>query len=289
MTELSINQKKFIRSLHRKKIRNETGLFLVEGDKMVRELLHTPSGENAAGEIHFGIRTLVATVEWLEEFGAGLPGGIEILSAKAEDLRQIASQQEPNKAIAIAEKADYQLDIPRLKKQLVLGLENIQDPGNLGAIIRIADWFGIRDVLCSGECVELYNPKVIQSTMGSFLRVRVHYLDIAGLLSQIRGGKSPNTEDIRDEVRGTGKSAAWNSYPVLGTGSQGDNLYESILPTRGMILLGNESRGLSESLMRLSDSILSIPRHDPGMHPESLNVASAAAVICAEFRRQAHI
>jgi len=265
------------------------GLFLVEGDKMVRELLYPPSGEDAAKTVHFRIKTLVATGEWLEEFGGSIHGGIETLTAKTDELRQVASQQEPNKAIAIVEKADYQLEITRLKKQLALGLENIQDPGNLGAIIRIADWFGVHDIICSGECVELYNPKVIQSTMGSFLRVRVHYLDIADLVSQIRGSKRPKAESIPDESPGTGKSTAVGSYPILGTGSQGDNLYDSTLPRQGMILLGNESRGLSESLMRLSDSILSIPRHNPGMHPESLNVATAAAILCAEFRRQVNI
>jgi len=279
MTVLSINQRKLIRSLHRKKIRNEMGLFLVEGDKMVRELLNTPSGEDAAATIPFRVKTLVATGEWLDEFG-NIHGGIETLTAKAYELRQIASQQEPNKAVAIVEKADYQLEVTWLKIQLALGLENIQDPGNLGAIIRIADWFGIHDIICSPECVELYNPKVIQSTMGSFLRVRVHYHDLADLVSQIRADKSQKAESIRDESPVAGKSAAMDSYPVLGTGSQGDNLYESVLPRQGMILLGNESRGLSESLMRLSDSILSIPRYNPGMHPESLNVASAAAVLC---------
>ena len=265
---LSINQQKRIRSLAQKKIRSALGLFLVEGDKMVREVLHpTP------GSIPFKVESLVATKEWLSLNEENLPARLELTESPLSELRKVSMLQEPNQAIAVVQQMEYRPDVKELQDDLVLGLENIQDPGNLGSIIRIADWFGIRDIFCSGECVELYNPKVIQSTMGSFLRVRVHYLDLAGQIAQIRaGGNQPEAA----------------AYPVFGTGSNGENIHQCKLPGRGMILLGNESRGLSEQLLKLSGQVLSIPHHDPAMHPESLNIATAAAILCAEFRRQAY-
>ena len=202
MPPLSISQKKRIRSLSRKKVRNELGIFPVEGDKIVREILHpTP------GSIPFRVETVVATGDWLASNRESVHRGIEIIEVRPEELRQVSVQQEPNRAIAILHQADYAPDISALRQSLSLGLENIQDPGNLGAIIRIADWFGIRDILCSTDCVELYNPKVIQSTMGSFLRVRVHYLDLAEFIGRVRSTPGPlqNTGD-QDQTQDTNMS-----------------------------------------------------------------------------------
>ena len=279
MTALSINQKKLIRGLSRKKVRSETGLFLAEGDKIVREVLGIPSGESTALAATYRVRAVFATGDWLAESGESIHGGIETVETKASELRQVSIQQEPNQAIAIVEMPDYQIDIDDLSGELSLGLETIQDPGNLGAIIRIADWFGIRDILCSEDCAEMYNPKVIQSTMGSFLRVRVHYLALDEMIVQLKNHPGEPGE--------VGSGSGWTvGYPVFATGSSGENIYTSSLPDRGMILLGNESRGLSPALLALSDRVLSIPHHDPGMHPESLNVAAATAVLCSAFRRQ---
>jgi len=262
MANLSKNQNKFIRSLARKKARTELGIFLVEGDKMVRELLNPPERS-----IPYKVKSVVATGDWLDEFRESIPGGIEILETTAAELRQVSLQQEPNRAMAMVHQNSNSAKTNQLGEALIMGLENIQDPGNMGAIIRIADWFGIRDILCSHDCVELYNPKVIQSTMGSFLRVRVHYVDLMEFIGEI----------LKDK-----------ELPVFATGGEGNNLHETILPEKGLILLGNESRGLSDSLMALSGQVLSIPFHDPSMHPESLNVAAAAAILCAEFRRQGY-
>jgi TrmH family RNA methyltransferase len=265
MTSLSINQKKLIRSLDRKKNRQETGLFLVEGDKMVREVL-----DPSVGGISYQVESVVGTRDWLASFGGIIPGGTEQYEVGAAELKQLSTLREPNGAIAIVKQIEYRPDFGQIRGSLTLGLESIQDPGNLGTILRIADWFGIRDVFCSGDSVELYNPKVIQSTMGSFLRVRVHYIELPYVITQLQEGD---------------KEAEY--FPVFATGSQGVNLYEASLPKLGMILMGNESKGLSETVTEKADQTLSIPFQDPDMHPDSLNIATATAVLCSEFRRQA--
>ncbi len=265
MTSLSKNQNKFIRSLARKKDRNEHGVFPVEGDKMVREVLNPQSGG-----IPYRVEFVVGSRDWLAEFGGSIPGGIEHFEVGAAELKQISTLREPNGAIAVLKQADYRPDLSAIVGSLVIGLENIQDPGNLGSIIRIADWFGIRDIFCSDDSVELYSPKVIQSTMGSFLRVRVHHMDLAYLIGQLR--KQGTAEEY---------------FPVFATGGKGTSLYETSLPENGMFLLGNESKGLSDSLLESADQILSIPNHDPELHAESLNIAAATAILSAEFRRQA--
>ncbi len=279
MTSLSINQKKLIRGLARKKIRQETGLFLVEGDKMVRELLLSAF----PGITRYEIQMIVATADWLDEFGEHIDKGIETLCIKNGELRQVSGLQQPNRAVAVVKQTDYQLDIPSLQKRLSLALETVQDPGNMGAIIRTADWFGVRDILCSKDCVELYNPKVIQSTMGSFLRVRVHFTNLPELIKEVR----EQTTLVRDAGGGDiDKTTESSSCQIFGTSGNGKNLYKASLPSQGIIMLGNESRGLSEKLCGMADRVLSIPHYDPDMHAESLNVATAAAVFCAEFRRQ---
>jgi TrmH family RNA methyltransferase len=272
VTALSINRKKFLRSLSRKKVRKELGLFLVEGDKIVRETL-----QMGPGSIPYRVESLVATGEWLEENRTLLPGdgGPEIIEAVPGEFRQISLLQEPNRAVAVVRQADFSPDPAGIRDCLSMGLEDVQDPGNMGGIIRTADWFGIRDIFCSAECVELYNPKVIQSTMGSFLRVRVHYLDLREWIGRLRGN-----------VDGTGEGTG-DRYPVFATGVRGEDLCRIRLSGRGMILLGNESRGLSDELTRMADRVLSIPFLQEGLRPESLNVAAAAAILCFEFRRQA--
>jgi TrmH family RNA methyltransferase len=286
MGALSINQKKLLRSLSRKKERNELGMFLVEGDKMVREVLQSPPGS-----IPFRVESFAATGEWLQAnekwldaYRGALPGEMEIFEVSPAELRQVSTQQEPNRAIAVLHQAEYTPDPAVLMESLSIGLESIRDPGNLGTIIRTADWFGVRDILCSEDCVELYNPKVIQSTMGSFLRVRVHYLDLAEWIGRLRDtGDAGDSGDSRDAA-GSGSPDA--GYEIFATGSTGEDLRGAILPGRGLILLGNESRGLSEGLLRCADRVLSIPRQEASLHPDSLNVAAATAILCSEFRRQ---
>ena len=262
MAALSVNRKKFLRSLSRKKVRKELGLFMVEGDKIVREILLS-----GPGSIPYRVESLLAAGEWLEANASllSIHGGMEIMEINPTELQQISLLKVPNRALAVVRRTDYAPDPSRTRLGLTLGLENIQDPGNMGAIIRTADWFGIRDVFCSDGCVEIYNPKVIQSTMGSFLRVRVHNLDLAEWIGRLR------------ETEG---------YPVYATGSPGEDLHGVSLPAKAMILLGNESRGLSGELRGMADRTLNIPFLQEGLHPESLNVAAAAAILCFEFRRQ---
>lgn len=262
MTPLSINQKKLIRGLSRKKIRNQTGLFLAEGDKIVREVLNAPGGEH-----RWEVELLVATADWLDEMGETIAGGTETCNVTAAELQQVSSLQEPNRAMAVVKQMDYKPDLPGICSDLSIALETVQDPGNLGTIIRTADWFGLRDIVCSPDSVDIYNPKVIQASMGSFLRIRVHYENLSGFIGLAR------------EASGC---------QVFATSGNGQNLYGSKLPDRGVILLGNESRGLSPELLGAADRVLSIPFHEQGMHAESLNVSTAAAVILSEFRRQAY-
>jgi TrmH family RNA methyltransferase len=244
-----------------KKIRQAEKLFLASGDKMVRDLVDHHRGRT---NVRFSIESVIATDDWLEA-NPHLTGlDFEIYRTAQSELEQISLQQTPNQVMAIVHQHIPELETSQLKTDLSIGLEFLQDPGNLGTIIRLADWFGIRHILCSEDCVDLYNPKTIQSTMGSFLRVNVHYVD---LLAQINILK-------REE-----------KFMVYGTGQNGSNLFHTPLFQPGIILFGNEANGLSAGIMDLADRILTIPYHDRTSHPESLNVATAAAIICAAFRR----
>jgi TrmH family RNA methyltransferase len=270
MTALSINQKKRLRSLSRKKVRAETGLFLVEGDKIVRELLNP-----LPGNIPYRVESIFASPEWLDRYLKEPGGGINIIALNPSELKQVSGMQEPNQVMAVVEQASHTPNIQRLGNQLSIGLEEIRDPGNLGTIVRTADWFGIRDVFCSTGSVELYNPKVIQASMGSFLRVRVHYLELGEFIPTLR----LQANDIEGTVN--------DDFGILASGGGGHDIFSTRLPRGGFILLGNEARGLSGELIRMADLQVSIPSHDPDLRAESLNVASAAAILCAEFRRQA--
>ena len=149
-----------------------------------------------------------------------------------------------------------------LSRQLVLALDTVQDPGNLGTIVRIADWYGIEDILCSPLCADLYNPKVVQATMGALARVRVHYVDLVEFLPRI----------------GT---------PIYGTFLDGQDIYGQSLTPTGIIVMGNEGNGISPEVRKLVTHSLFLPSYPPGrITSESLNVAIATAVVCAEFRRR---
>ena len=257
---LSKNRKKFIRGLAQKKIRQTERMFVAEGDKIVKELMPGP----ALRKHPFLIHSVVATGGWLEENRDILSGEYEVIESSVQDLQQISTQKAPNQALAI-------VHIPprggteMFRQSLSLGLFRLRDPGNLGTTLRVADWFGIRNIICSPDSVDLYNPKVIQASMGSFLRVSVLYLDLAEVIRELKVDKQ---------------------FRVYATGLQGSNLYESELTLPGLILMGSESHGLPPELAGLSDTVLGIPYHDPVLHSESLNVGVATAIFCAEFRRR---
>ena len=252
---LTNNKIKLIKSLDRKKSRTESGCFLVEGEKMVRELLQS----------RFETVEVFAVQPYIDELPATLKRKTEITAVSERDLERISFLKSPNKAVALAKLPDSQnIDSTDLTG-LNIALDNIQDPGNLGTIIRTAAWFGIRNVFCSTETVDVYNPKVIQSTMGAIFKVNITYCDLATLAATARKA----------------------GIPMFGTRLDGENLYAAKLPKDAIVVMGNESKGLSAEISALMDSNLKIPSYaPPTADMESLNVAVATAIVCAEFRRQ---
>ena len=249
---------KLIRGLATKKVRQEEGLFVAEGDKLVKEIL------GGKGKQKYRVHSIYATTDWIEENGETLSGDHQIIEISPRELKQLSAQQSPNQTLALAHIPENLSEDNNITGVLSLGLHQLRDPGNLGTIIRTADWFGIRHIICSPDSVDLYNSKVIQSSMGSFLRVNVIYRELEEVIREQKVDKN---------------------YKIYATAMKGDSIFkDNLMP--GMILLGNESHGLPDQLLNMADISLSIPHHDPDSHAESLNVAATAAIICAEFRRQ---
>ena len=240
----------FIRSLKHKKYRERYGMFFVEGEKLVAELLNS--------EIE--VVTVYATSKWKMP-PLRVKSGLDVRIISDVELQRISSLSTPNKVLCTAKIPQYQFDVKKISG-LTLVLDNIMDPGNLGTIIRTADWFGIENILCSENCVDLYNPKVVQSTMGSILRVKVYYLDIKALLVQMK-----------------------NSMSVFGMVLNGDSIYKREFPNDVLLLLGNESKGISPELLPMVHEKLSIPAIG---RAESLNAALACAIACSEYAKKFH-
>jgi TrmH family RNA methyltransferase len=255
---LGKNKIKLINSLKQKKFRIETGQFILEGDKLVSELLE---------EKAHTLNMIVATSDWLHQNRNRLHEGIfEIIEAGESEFRKITSFENPTGVLAVMPIPVFLQDNNDLAGQLSISLDTIQDPGNLGTIIRTADWFGIRHIYCSTGCADWLNPKVVQSSMGAILRVSVHYLDLKVLLEQLYQK---------------------NNYPVYGSLLEGRSLFETDLSDCGMILFGNESRGIHPDLLRYISMPLTIPSFSAqGGHVESLNVSTAMAIFCSEFFRR---
>ncbi|TAJ55262.1 MAG: RNA methyltransferase [Chitinophagaceae bacterium] len=241
---LSKNELKYIQSLCQKKQRQEERLFLVEGAKLVEELLQTG----------LTVRKIYALPVWAAKHNH-LP---QLTVITEEELEKISNLQTPNQVLAIAEQSEPAGE-PVLANQLTLVLDTIQDPGNLGTIIRIADWFGIHQIVASMDTVELYNPKVIQSTMGSYARVQVWYRPLADFLSDI-------------------------TLPVYGALLDGQNMYEVAPLNEGILLIGNESRGIQADLLPFVSHPITIPRIGGA---ESLNAAVAAGILVSHLTRPA--
>lgn len=249
---LSHNDISTIRSLQQKKYRSQTGLFVAEGPKLVGDL----SG-------HFKCRLIAATEEWFKANKAFKAGRTECVTRR--ELEKASLLTAPQDVIACFEIPEYRLDLQAFATDsLVLALDGVQDPGNIGTIARIADWFGIRDVVCSKNTADIYNPKAVQATMGALARVRFHYADLEKELSALHG-----------------------NIAVYGTFLDGRNIYkENRLDGNGIVIMGNEGNGISPGIERLVSRKLFIPNWPEGAETsESLNVAVATAVICAEFRR----
>lgn len=249
---LSKNKIKIINSLANKKNRDELGLFVVEGEKVVGELLSS----------FFQIEEIFCLPEWKQK-NSKIKDAVEI--SKGE-LKKISAMSAPNQVLALVKIPKYNLDLNELASSLILGLEDIQDPGNLGTIVRTADWFGIEDIICSKKSVDIFNQKVIQATMGAFCRTRVHYVDLPEFIKKIKLVKK--------------------NFPIYGTFMKGENIYKEKLSQNGMILFGNESVGLSKEIEKFVNKKLFIPDYPSGNQSSSLNVATAVSIVCSEFRRR---
>ncbi len=239
---LSKNQIKLITSLQQKKHRLENQLFFAEGIKVIQELLdskfellHIYTTSTDFKEVTFEKKTVIAEIE----------------------LKKISALATPNSCLAVFKIPDQK---PIVESGLILALDSIRDPGNLGTIMRLCDWFGISQLVCSKDTVDIFNPKVIQATMGSISRVNVNYIDLNIFLSQTK-------------------------LEIFGTFMDGKNIYTSKLPNEAIIIMGNEANGISNELQQLIQKKLTIPRFGLLQKTESLNVATATAIILSEFRR----
>ncbi|MBQ8655643.1 MAG: RNA methyltransferase [Prevotella sp.] len=247
---ISKNQIKFIRSLEQKKNRRREGLFVAEGPKVVGDLLR-------AG---FVPHSIYSTAD-LPSLSA-LPTSLSVQTVTDDELQRISFLQHPQQVLAVfrlpADASTQQLP----PSSLSLALDGIQDPGNLGTIIRIADWFGISDIYCSPDTADAYNPKVVQATMGSLAHVHITYCNLVTLLTNA-------------------------PCPVYGTLLDGDDIYQQPLTPNGIIVMGNEGNGISPAVRPLITHRLLIPNFNVASETaESLNVAIATAITCSEFRRR---
>ena len=237
-----------LRALAGKRGRTEHGLFVAEGEKLIGELRTS----------HLGVRKIFA----LE----GLFAGPEVEVVGTKEMERLSLLKTASNSLALVEIPHYGLDMRALAGRLTLALDDVQNPGNLGTIVRLADWFGVTDIVCSEASADCFNPKVVQATMGAILRVRVHYTDLGGFL----------------------RRAADAGLPVCGTFLEGENIYGASLPEAGIVVMGNEGRGISDAAAATVTRKLFIPPYPADRRgSESLNVAMATGIVCAEFRRQA--
>lgn len=247
---------KLVRSLDVKKFRKESGLFVAEGNKIVHDLLDS--------DIY--CEKIIATNKWLAENNIK-NSNAEIIATNESDLSRISFLRAPQGVMGIFRQRTTETDNRIAEKTLCLALDDIQDPGNLGTIIRIADWFGIENIFCSNDTADIYNPKSIQATMGAIGHVKIHYTD----LPQFLESQSKNT-------------------PIYGTFLDGDNIYSKELSANGIIVMGNEGKGIGKECARIINKRLFIPNYPSGRTTsESLNVSTATAIICAEFRRRLYV
>lgn len=251
---LTNNRIKYINSLKFPKYRKSSKQFIAEGTKTITELF----------ESSFIVDSIYATQEWIDSQSRLLDNyNSEIIAVSPTDLLRISALTNNEEVLAIVNMPDNTPNLETIFDDLLFYFDNISDPGNLGTIIRTADWFGVKNIVCSPGSVDIYNPKTIQSTMGSILRVNVFTLGIEELIKY-----KPN--DIE----------------VFGTITDGDNILTSILPPKAIIVFGNESQGISLVAKQFIEKNLSIPRYNKqSSKPESLNVAVSFALVCGEFRK----
>ena len=238
---ISRNQVKLIQSLSQKKYRQNHELFVVEGVKGVQEFLKSS----------FLLHSLYTTDPSIFD------SSNDVIVINDDTLKKISTLKTPNKVVAI-----FKMPKPKPinEEKLIVALDAVNDPGNLGTIIRLCDWFGIQELVCSQQTVDCYNTKVVQATMGSLTRVNINYVDLPEFLLQTQ-------------------------LVVFGTYMDGDNIYNSALPESGVLVMGNEANGISDTVSKIVTSRLAIPRFGDLKSTESLNVATATAILLSEFKR----
>lgn len=243
---------KLISSLEQRKFRKESGLFVAEGGKTVQDLL----------DLGLDCTNIIATEEWLKNHK--LNTKVTVTVASEEEMKKASFLRTPQGILAMFKQQFHEIDTTVPERELCLALDNIQDPGNMGTIIRISDWFGIKNIYCSNGTVDIYNPKTVQATMGAIGRVKINYTDLPKMIAELNG-----------------------KAPVYGTFLDGENIYSHQLENRGLIVMGNEGNGISRECEKLIKEKLLIPNYPAGCKTsESLNVSVATAIICSEFRRR---
>lgn len=235
---LTKSQQKLIQSLKLKKFRDREGLFVVEGIKPIREFL------NSEMELH----SLFALDDYFKT---------QFIQIEEKQLAKISFLKTPQKALALFRIPDT---VEAIAEELILALDSVRDPGNLGTIIRMCHWFGVKNIICSEDTVDCYNPKVVQATMGSLARVNLHYLHLEDFLSQ-------------------------SNLPKFVTTLDGNSIYREQLPENAILVMGNEANGISNAILSLVDNRITIPRFQNNSKIESLNVATATSICLNEFRR----
>lgn len=244
---LSKSQISFVNALHHKKQRKEHALFITEGIKSITEFLDSD----------YTVDTIFCTSEYLQKFGK-ITQKVKLLEVTENELKKISTLTTPQHALALVQiPKKTHIDAESFKGKFSLVLDGVQDPGNLGTIIRTAEWFGFSAIICSPDTVEAYNPKVVQATMGSLSRINVYYTDLCALFDH-------------------------NKLPVYGALLEGENLYQTSFEKEGFLVLGNEGKGISENVVSKIDHAVTIPRFG---NAESLNVAVSAAIFCSELKR----
>jgi RNA methyltransferase, TrmH family len=247
---ISKNKMKYLRSLEHKKIRRTEDVFVAEGPKIVNDLLQLTNAIQ-----------IIATNEWLTKNDVY---EAEIIEVTDEELSKVSFLQHPQHVIGIFPIPHPSLQLSTLNQKLCIALDGVQDPGNIGTIIRLADWFGITDIICSLDTADVFNPKVVQATMGSIARINIYYEDLTSILNSLP-----------------------SDTPVYGTLLDGNNIYNEQLSDHGIIIMGNEGNGISKEIKEKINKKLLIPNYPPERNTaDSLNVAIATAIICAEFRRR---
>lgn len=262
------NDIKFIQSLKQTKFRKENKMFVIEGNKLVSELLTSD----------FKVENILVTETWLEKFPemAASLKSYEIVNAK--QMEQMSNMVTPPGIIATAHTPSYNINPKDAENEFILALDGINDPGNLGTMIRTADWFGINKIVCSHDCADAWQAKTIQSTMGSIFRIQIIETDLKDFLLKTQRHKDTKTQSLTDTNSATLQLCNFTT-PIYGALMEGENIFtKKIEKKNGVIIIGSESHGIREDVLPLVTSPIHIPR-GKGSQTESLNASVAAAII----------